>query len=52
MYHKLKNGHYWVWSSKKSSLDCMPRYKVISKAELLRIYKKHGLVLNQLKEAA
>lgn len=28
MHIKLKGGKYWVWSSKKASLDCMPWYKL------------------------
>ena len=27
MYCELKNGKYWVWSSRLASLDCMPRMK-------------------------
>jgi len=27
MYCELKNEQYWVWSSRKASLDCMPQYK-------------------------
>ena len=22
----LKNGKYWIWSSRAASLDCMPRH--------------------------
>ena len=28
MYCELKNEQYWVWSSRLSSLDCMPQYKL------------------------
>ena len=28
MYCELKNEQYWVWSSRKASLDCMPQYKL------------------------
>lgn len=28
MYCELKNNEYWVWSSRKSSLDCIPQYKI------------------------
>ena len=27
MHIKLKDGKYWVWSSKKASLDCIPWFK-------------------------
>ena len=27
-YCELKHNQYWVWSSRLSSLDCMPQYKV------------------------
>tara|TARA_R110000851_G_scaffold248661_1_gene401179 strand:- start:153 stop:350 length:198 start_codon:yes stop_codon:yes gene_type:complete len=27
MFVKLKKGHYWVFSSEKASLDCMPQQK-------------------------
>ncbi len=26
-YIKLKNKQWWVWSSKKASLDCLPQAK-------------------------
>ncbi len=26
-YTKVKNGQWWVWSSKKASLDCLPQAK-------------------------
>lgn len=26
-YVKFKNSQYWVWSSKKASLDCLPQAK-------------------------
>lgn len=26
-YIKLKNNQWWVWSSKKASLDCLPQAK-------------------------
>ena len=28
MYCELKNKELWVWSSRLSSLDCMPQYKL------------------------
>ena len=34
MHIKLKNGQYWVWSSKKASLDCMPWFKLNSLDDL------------------
>lgn len=27
---KYKNGELWIFSSKKASLDCMPKYKCIN----------------------
>lgn len=28
MYCEFKNNQWWVWSSRKASLDCLPQYKV------------------------
>ena len=27
MYCEMKSGSFWVWSSRKASLDCMPQFK-------------------------
>ena len=34
MYFERKKGIYWVWSSKKASLDCIPQHKFNSIVEL------------------
>ena len=36
---KFKDGQYWVWSSKKASLDCMPQYKANTLYFSLRLIK-------------
>ena len=33
MHIKFKQNQYWVWSSKKASLDCLPQYKFDSLEE-------------------
>lgn len=34
MFIAKKDNQYWIWSSKKSSLDCMPWYKANTKEEV------------------
>lgn len=40
MFIKIKNGEYWVFSSKKASLHCMPWYKSKSIKEIKIKYAK------------
>lgn len=37
MFIVKKGNQYWLWSSKKASLDCMPWYK---SKYLINIFKK------------
>ncbi len=40
MFIAKKDNQYWLWSSKKASLDCMPWYKAYSLLEIQRKYFK------------
>jgi len=33
MYCEYKHGEYWVWSSRKASLDFLPQFKFKTKHE-------------------
>ena len=39
MYCKFKDQRYWVWSSKRASLDCMPQYKFSSHDKMMEVLK-------------
>ena len=40
MFISKRGNEYWVWSSKKASLDCMPWYKSESIEEIKIKYSK------------
>ena len=42
MYFKLKAEQYWVWSSKKASLDCLPWYKFDTIREMRLFFARKG----------
>ena len=50
MHIKLKDGKYWVWSSKKASLDCMPWYKLNNLDELPTKLKRKTTVAKTIFE--
>jgi hypothetical protein len=40
MYIEERKNIFWVWSSKKASLDCMPQAKLKTLSEVMSLFMK------------